>query len=1370
MKVKLIRKMMVTVAMMIGLTSLTYANTTISVTTQPSSPQSVSIGNSIQLSYTVQNNLSTPLLLSGFSFTSSSLFSSPPSVNSSACPSSLNPIGTAGDNCIVTVTVTGGAEGTASNQYLTIAYGGGATINSSAIDINVTSATSSAALWQMSASIPVPTSLVLGEANHDTTQVIYTVENLEQPGGAALNITGKTPGVVGTGLTIPTIDAGSSTCSQYEGSTTGLPAGDTCTYVLNATANAVSSEGAYITLDVIANGGNYNNTGDNSSGAFYTAVPIIVNSSLATWSMPTGVAKATALTVGSSTQVTYTVTNTTSAGGAALQFSSATPTVTGTGLSSPTIDQSSSCLQYQAPSAGLSAGDSCTYIVGVDASEVGSGSVALTVDTQNGSYNGEGASTSGSVGSDSITVSPASSSDDFSITAQPLVNSSLTVNEPLVIAYQVKNTSQNEVTIVSATASSSDSNVLTKIDMNWGSCVAGKQLQPNNFCTYRVAVVGKEASADAVTTSLTVNTAVDGSTETASAQSTPFQVLSPTTTNWAITVSYNGDTAGGENILNVGESAKLTYVVQNRTQQSAQVTSASGLPLIGSTPVASKKALGLSPLQLSSGPSTCSQGVVDAQQSCVYTSNVSGLQAAAGVDIALPVTVSLNGTKSYQAAILSLQVIPPVWNMTVAKQTPSNLFSGTSTASFSVLLSNNGSSDISDLAYTLSLNGATSSQYTLTSNKNGECQPQGTLAKNSSCLVTVELQTAGWTASSPQTPTLEVSSAGATPGALKVVLNPITVVASDSVLPLTLNCASLPSGSSSSMYINSQMSFSCQVGNPNKFAVGLAQLNITESSSTDAFTTPLVSSNCISTEGQSQLLNHVPAGNGTVSGSCLLFVTLGATPTGVSKPVTVTLSLANDFSESSPTSSWLPSYQFALSVVKPTVTTQISYQNNCQQPISVALLSSPVSETAICSTNSNCPNGSSCVTGSSGKSLCYWNMPLSENEKTVQGKQVLDYQIPQAGGSLVLTVPYSSSLPSSVAWSGVSVGRLGCDPSDPTKACALNSCAFPPGIHFLAAKGMEGQVIPATCQPLTSFNGGLTEAKITLGSVTATARSTDQYAVSFVDGFNVPVSIGPALLPSGSYSSDAPYTCGVAGSGTDQGTLGACQWNYNELGGMTPSWPQTWSNISGSETGSYMTRVIMTSNQPQTCTSNSQCTGLGPNAACGLTDAEIKGPTGAGHSPQLQCGTFAGYWSLGAVCQLNGNLGSPFNCDLPASPGLTLGNWYQCHASSATSPANQSCYSGLNSSQNCCGCQNWSGSPTNLTTVPSSVQSCNGGNSFWRANGLSMYYAFKAACPSAETYRFDTASSQFNCNVNGSGQPGQPLKYVVTFCPATGSN
>jgi hypothetical protein len=396
-----------------------------------------------------------------------------------------------------------------------------------------------------------------------------------------------------------------------------------------------------------------------------------------------------------------------------------------------------------------------------------------------------------------------------------------------------------------------------------------------------------------------------------------------------------------------------------------------------------------------------------------------------------------------------------------------------------------------------------------------------------------------------------------------------------------------------------------------------------------------------------------------------------------------------------------------------------------------------------CNTASDCNEGASCVLTNSitGAKQCVWNAPV-----TADG----NYQLTAApsagsnGGTESVTVPYQSTenavIGGQIFNTGVT-GRTGCTSSVGT-LCSTADCSggvFPPN---------------GACQPGSGFlqPSATGEINLFLGSLPAPAPSTDTYDGSLINGFNVPFSITPSISNGRSTN---PYACGIPGNpstvvSTD-GTLGACTWTF----------PWTGSDES------YFT--VITSPTATTCTGS--CT----TGVCGVSESAMSAAA-SGTSPQRYCGTFAGYWSAGQACSVNGNLGAPFNCATTAG-GLPLSSWYLCNAGAAAN----SCYSGGATSQNCCGCQNWDSYvtatyPTGLPipTAPT-VTSCGGvASTAWVNNALGFAGVAKQACPSFYSYQYDDPSSTFNCGAASDGLSPHvgtlnTTDYTITFCPGGAS-
>lgn len=385
---------------------------------------------------------------------------------------------------------------------------------------------------------------------------------------------------------------------------------------------------------------------------------------------------------------------------------------------------------------------------------------------------------------------------------------------------------------------------------------------------------------------------------------------------------------------------------------------------------------------------------------------------------------------------------------------------------------------------------------------------------------------------------------------------------------------------------------------------------------------------------------------------------------------------------------------------------------------------------------SNCPNGATCQVVNSSLNQCYWNAPAP-----VDGNYQLN-PFGQAHSTNTVSVPITSDFANANLKGNIMnfavAGRTGCST---TQTCTTGDCTG-------NSAGTTGINSTGACTPTKGFLQPATQGELNFFTGNQGGVFVDSFDGEIINGATVPLSITPSAAPGGSNGN--PYTCGVAGGAQPYPSLGLgnCPWTFNL------------SNL-----GSNAPYFVWVSDGGATCATSATCGGL----TCGLSSASV---AAGGNPPPLTCGNFKGYWSADQVCGVNSSIGTPFNCSnnsgLSGSfSGTTLTNLYAC---TGTIP---SCYTSGSVNDQCCGCQNWQSSPTNLTipSNPAFVQQCDPPSSTsWKSNVLPSIRNFKAACPSLYTYPFDDKSSSFTCSqYNNAGV--NATNYTVTFCPqgATGA-
>ena len=226
-----------------------------------------------------------------------------------------------------------------------------------------------------------------------------------------------------------------------------------------------------------------------------------------------------------------------------------------------------------------------------------------------------------------------------------------------------------------------------------------------------------------------------------------------------------------------------------------------------------------------------------------------------------------------------------------------------------------------------------------------------------------------------------------------------------------------------------------------------------------------------------------------------------------------------------------------------------------------------------------------------------------------------------------------------------------------------------------------------------------------------TSSGGDNYDVSLVDGFNIPVQIEP----TGNFTGmDNLYHCQIPGC-----TSETCNSDFQL---QDCGWGIDVNNCPLQQRLVNVPPFVI----PPSCMSDSDCTG---NNVCGVS---------SGSTMNLACGTYGGCLSPQKACALVPNLGMPLDCQ-------NNNALYACSN-------DQSCYT-TGAQDTCCGCPSW-------TTEFDGQDSCISTNPEWTTNVEPIVEFFKNACPTAYSFPFDDSTSLFHCE-SESGLS----EYTVTFCP-----
>lgn len=324
---------------------------------------------------------------------------------------------------------------------------------------------------------------------------------------------------------------------------------------------------------------------------------------------------------------------------------------------------------------------------------------------------------------------------------------------------------------------------------------------------------------------------------------------------------------------------------------------------------------------------------------------------------------------------------------------------------------------------------------------------------------------------------------------------------------------------------------------------------------------------------------------------------------------------------------------------------------------------------------------------------------------------------------------YGTGTNPTLQWSGAISASLRCDSGN----CLMAPCDNANGT--------------TSCGLGKGFVGPATIAEMTFG-----LNTTDNYDVSVINGYHLPVTITPE-----SYTTPNNYSCGIAGGFTAANNFGSCNW-------QTASVPSH---------GYY---VVTPGGQP--CNVASPSTPACPtNQLCGVTSNSTVG------SITQSCGYFLGYWTATEVCGTlqptkGSTLDTMFGCSTPlpaayapyVGPGESNNHTALMLCKVPTgdqAPVFNSCYNSYGAQYNsllslCCGCNDW------WNTIPgvnsNTAASCqNVTNPTWNQNMQLQVTWIKTACPSAYVYQFDDKTSGFSCSTAPPPQENY-TNYKIEFC------
>ena len=397
----------------------------------------------------------------------------------------------------------------------------------------------------------------------------------------------------------------------------------------------------------------------------------------------------------------------------------------------------------------------------------------------------------------------------------------------------------------------------------------------------------------------------------------------------------------------------------------------------------------------------------------------------------------------------------------------------------------------------------------------------------------------------------------------------------------------------------------------------------------------------------------------------------------------------------------------------------VTFINKCSQTIWIGVNGgNPQNQVTNCTTGS-CPAGQACNTRSS-PTQCQWALPAPDSgsfELAASG---------QMGDQAVFTIPASQGVGTGSQILNVNVyGQTGCS------SMSTTDCSQVPCGESCVSAPCNAPSRNKPCDPGSGPEGAHTQAELNLF-----VTQVDNYDVSYINGFNVPMEINPT---NGSLDTNNPYICGNPGATTAISNLNDCTYQYD-----------TSININGMTTdyGPYLRYVT---NGGTSCTfSNPTCA---MNEVCGLSMSEDF------TTLSLTCGTQIGWWNADAICSTVTNFNDgPFNCQASAGAD-TFQNLYGCAGAFGSD-----CYNpNASSDNNCCGCPIWP--QVNLPACASGTTSCcyNTMNTTWTNQALPWAKFMKDACSTAYSFPDDDATSDFSCPQTNPST--NDIDYEVIFCP-----
>ncbi len=404
----------------------------------------------------------------------------------------------------------------------------------------------------------------------------------------------------------------------------------------------------------------------------------------------------------------------------------------------------------------------------------------------------------------------------------------------------------------------------------------------------------------------------------------------------------------------------------------------------------------------------------------------------------------------------------------------------------------------------------------------------------------------------------------------------------------------------------------------------------------------------------------------------------------------------------------------------------VTFINKCGQSIWIGVNGgNPQNQMTNCTAapTDNCPAGQACNTRSS-PSQCLWILPSPDS-----GSFELA-QSGQAGDQAVFTIPASQAVGTGGQILNVNVyGQTGC-------TTTVGNCTTD------GPCGGDCETAPCNapsrdkpCEPGAGPEGAHSQAELNLF-----LSQVDNYDVSYINGFNVPMEINPT---NGSLDSNKPYICGNPGATTAISNVNDCTYTFNTtimIGGMSTNYAPYLRYVTNG--GDACTPT--TSDPDPTCST--------PGEVCGLSMSDDF------TTLSTSCGTQIGWWNADAICSTVTNFnGGPFDC--AASAGAdTFANLYGCAGAYGSD-----CYNpNASGDSNCCGCPVWSGVMIPPCSNPGD-NCCFSTNMTWEDQAQPWAKFMKDACSTAFSFPDDDVTSDFSCPQTNPAT--NTINYEVIFCP-----